>query len=100
MQAGLVADPSYRAIVADRATVSVQLLQADASLIEAKRDALSLGDAGVAYRRYSYRNEDGTEVWYGTLGRSFAGLDGFLAKTGEIADDPNNSCLLYTSRCV
>ncbi len=94
LQAGLVADPSYRAIVADRATVSVQLLQADASLIEAKRDALSLGDAGVAYQRYSYRNEDGTEVWYGTLGRSFAGLDGFLAKTGEIADDPNNSVMI------
>ena len=83
-----------RALVADRATVSVQLLQADASLIEAKRDALSLGDAGVAYQRYSYRNEDGTQVWYGTLGRSFAGLDGFLAKTGEIADDPNNSVLI------
>lgn len=93
-QAGLVADQSYRALVADRATVSVQLLQADASLIEAKRDALSLGDAGIAYKRYSYRNEDGTQVWYGTLGRSFAGLDGILAKTGEIADDPNNSVMI------
>lgn len=94
LQGGLVADPSYRTLVADRATVSVQLVQADASLIEAKRDALSLGDAGVAYQRYSYRNEDGTQVWYGTLGRSFAGLDGFLAKTGEIADDPNNSVMI------
>jgi len=94
MQTGLVADPSYRALVADRATVSVQLVQADASLIGAKRDALSLGDAGVAYQRYSHRNDDGTEVWYGTIGRSFAGLDGFLAKTGEIADDPNNSVMI------
>ncbi len=95
--AGLVADASYRAMVTDRATVSVQLIQADASQIDAKRSTLQLGlgDAGTVYLQNSYRNPDGTQVWYGTIGHDFGGIGAIAAKaTGEIANDPNNSVLI------
>lgn len=95
--AGLVADASYRALVTDRATVSVQLIQADASQIDAKRSTLQLGlgDAGTVYLQNGYRNPDGTQVWYGTIGHDFGGIGAIAAKaTGEIANDPNNSVLI------
>lgn len=95
--AGLVADASYRALVTDRATVSVQLIQADASQIDAKRNTLQLGlgDAGTVYLQNGYRNPDGTQVWYGTIGHDFGGIGAIAAKaTGEIANDPNNSVLI------
>jgi hypothetical protein len=95
--AGITADASYRALVENRATRSVQLVQADAAQIDAKTDALQLGlgDAGTAYLRSATRNPDGTVVWYGNLGRDFGLLDTVKAKLGgEIADDPNNSVLI------
>lgn len=94
---GLVADASYRALVTDRATVSVQLVQADASQIDAKRSTLQLGlgDAGTVYLQNGYRNPDGTQVWYGTIGHDFGGIGAIAAKaTGEIANDPNNSVMI------
>jgi hypothetical protein len=95
--AGLVADASYRALVADRATVSVQLVQADARQIDAKTSTiqLGLGEAGTVYLQNGYRNPDGTQVWYGTIGHDFGGIRALTAKaTGEIADDPNNSVMI------
>ena len=92
--AGIGADASYRALADHRATESVQLVQADASQIDAKseRIQLGLGDAGTAYLRSATRNADGTLVWSGTLGRDFGPLDRMKsALGGEIADDPNNT---------
>jgi peptidyl-Asp metalloendopeptidase len=94
---GLVADASYRALVTDRATVSVQLVQADARQIDAKTSTiqLGLGDAGTVYLQNGYVNPDGTQVWYGTIGHDFGGIRALTAKaTGEIANDPNNSVLI------
>lgn len=95
--AGLTADASYRALATDRATVSLQLVQADASQIDAKTDRiqLGLGDAGTAYLRNVTQNADGTVVWSGTLGRDFGPLARMKsALGGEIADDPNNSVII------
>lgn len=95
--AGLTADASYRALAADRATVSLQLVQADASQIDAKTDRiqLGLGDAGTAYLRSVTQNADGTVVWSGTLGRDFGPLARMKsAFDGEIADDPKNSVII------
>lgn len=95
--AGLTADASYRALAADRATVSLQLVQADASQIDAKTDRiqLGLGDADTAYLRNVTQNADGTVVWSGTLGRDFGPLARMKsAFDGEIADDPNNSVII------
>lgn len=95
--AGITADASYRALAEDRATVSLQLVQADASQIDAKSDRiqLGLGDAGTAYLRSITRNADGTVVWSGTLGRDFGPLDRMKsALGGEIADDPKNSVII------
>ncbi|GAA4795529.1 M12 family metallo-peptidase [Lysobacter hankyongensis] len=95
--AGLTADASYRALAADRATVSLQLVQADASQIDAKTDRiqLGLGDAGTAYLRSVTQNADGTVVWSGTLGRDFGPLARMKsALDGEIADDPKNSVII------
>ena len=95
--AGLTADASYRALAADRATVSLQLVQADASQIDAKTDRiqLGLGDAGTAYLRNVTQNADGTVVWSGTLGRDFGPLARMKsAFDGEIADDPKNSVII------
>lgn len=86
--AGLTADASYRALAADRATVSLQLVQADASQIDAKTDRiqLGLGDADTAYLRSVTQNADGTVVWSGTLGRDFGPLARIKsALDGEIA---------------
>ena len=95
--AGLTADASYRALAQDRATVSLQLVQADASQIDAKTDRiqLGLGDAGTAYLRSVTQNADGTVVWSGTLGRDFGPLARMKsALDGEIADDPKNSVII------
>jgi hypothetical protein len=95
--AGLTADASYRALAADRATVSLQMVQADAAQIDARTDRiqLGLGDAGTAYLRNVTQNADGTVVWSGTLGRDFGPLDRMKsALGGEIADDPNNSVII------
>lgn len=95
--AGLTADASYRALVQDRATVSLQLVQADAAQISAKTDRLQLGlgDAGTAFLRKATQNPDGTLVWSGTLGTDFGILDSVKsALGGEIADDPNNSVII------
>ncbi len=95
--AGIAGDASYRALSENRATESLQLVQADASQISADSDTLQLGlgDTGTAYMRYSKRNPDGTQVWYGNLGRDFGLVDTLLGKaSGEIADDPNNSVMI------
>lgn len=95
--AGLGGDASYRALAENRATESLQLVQADASQISADSDTLQLGlgDTGTAHMRYSKRNPDGTQVWYGNLGKDFGPLDTLMGKaSGEIADDPNNSVMI------
>jgi hypothetical protein len=95
--AGLTGDASYRALADNRATESMQLVRADARLVSTDTDVLplGLGDFGTAYRQSSQRNADGTEVWYGTLGKGFGVVDALRHKaTGEIADDPNNSVMI------
>ena len=95
--AGITGDVSYRALADNRATESLQIVRADAGLVSAKTDVLplGLGDFGNAYRQYSKRNADGTEVWYGNLGKQFGMIDTLRYKaTGEIADDPNNSVMI------
>ena len=95
--AGITGDISYRALADNRATESLQIVRADAGLVSAKTDVLplGLGDFGNAYRQYSKRNADGTEVWYGNLGKQFGVIDTLRYKaTGEIADDPNNSVMI------
>lgn len=95
--AGITGDVSYRALSDNRATESLQVVRADAGMINAntERLPLGLGDMGTAYRQYSKRNADGTEVWYGTLGKGFGLADALRHKaTGEIADDPNNSVMI------
>jgi peptidyl-Asp metalloendopeptidase len=95
--AGITGDVSYRALADNRATESLQIVRADAGLVSAKTDVLplGLGDFGNAYRQYSKRNADGTEVWYGNLGKQFGVIDTLRYKaTGEIADDPNNSVMI------
>ena len=95
--AGITGDVSYRALADNRATESLQIVRADASLVNAKTDVLplGLGDFGNAYRQFSKRNPDGTEVWYGTLGKRFDIVETLRYKaTGEIADDPNNSVMI------
>jgi peptidyl-Asp metalloendopeptidase len=95
--AGIGADASYRALAESRATESLQMVQADASQINAKSDTLQLGlgDAGAVHMRYTKRNPDGTLVWYGNIGKDFGLLDTLRGKaSGEIADDPNNSVMI------
>lgn len=95
--AGISSDASYRALAENRATESLQLVQADASQISADSDTLQLGlgDTGTAHMRYSKRNPDGTQVWYGNLGKDFGLIDTLMGKaSGEIADDPNNSVMI------
>lgn len=90
-------DAGYRALSGNRATTSLQVVHADASLIGEQTDVLSLGlgDLGTAFKQYSRRNPDGTQVWYGTLGKRFGMLDTLRYRaTGEIADDPNNSVMI------
>lgn len=95
--ANAAADAGYRALSGNRATTSLQVVHADASLIGEQTDVLSLGlgDLGTAFKQYSRRNPDGTQVWYGTLGKRFGMLDTLRYRaTGEIADDPNNSVMI------
>ena len=95
--AGLSADASYRALAENRATESLQLVQADAAQISADSDTLQLGlgESGTAYMRYSKRNPDGTLVWYGNLGKDFGLVESLRSKfSREIADDPNNSVMI------
>ena len=90
-------DSGYRTLSANRATTSLRVVQADASLIGDHTDVLrlGLGDLGTAFKQYSRRNPDGTQVWYGTLGKRFGLVDTLRYKaTGEIADDPNNSVMI------
>jgi hypothetical protein len=90
-------DAGYRALSGNRATTSLQVVHADASLIGEQTDVLSLGlgDLGTAFKQYSRRNPDGTQVWYGTLGKRYGMLDTLRYRaTGEIADDPNNSVMI------
>ncbi len=83
--AGTSADASYRTLATDRATMSIQLVGADATQINAKSDTLSLGDFGTAYMQYNRQNADGTSVWYGNLGTNFGLLDAARHKlTGTI----------------
>ena len=95
--AGISGDTSYRALAENRATASLQLVQADAAQISADSDTLQLGagDTDIAHMRYTKRNPDGTLVWYGNLGKDFGLLDTLRGQaSGEIADDPNNSVMI------
>jgi hypothetical protein len=95
--ANVADDAGYRALSGNRATTSLQVVHANASLIGEQTDVLSLGlgDLGTAFKQYSRRNPDGTQVWYGTLGKRYGMLDTLRYRaTGEIADDPNNSVMI------
>ena len=95
--ASVAGDAGFRALSGNRATTSLRVVQADASLISEQTDVLplGLGDLGTAFKQYSRRNPDGTQVWYGTLGKRFGLVDTLRYKaTGEIADDPNNSVMI------
>ncbi len=88
-------DQAYRSLVNDRATLSTILVHADASQISEKSEVLLLGDSGAAYMQYSYRNPDGTTIWYGNFGKRFGVVEKLREKmTGEIADDPLNSVMI------
>lgn len=97
-QTARIADASYSALAGDRATVGLQLVQADASQIADTADSLQLSLGGndlVAHKRSFVRNPDGTQVWQGQLGKD-AGVFGRLANRigGEIENDPNNSVII------
>jgi peptidyl-Asp metalloendopeptidase len=96
--AGLGADASYLALTSDKATVSVDLVQADASQIDETSDTLQIavGNMPLVARQLSTtRNEDGTLVWQGTLSKD----PGVLSRLGfgsgkEITEDPNNTVMI------
>lgn len=88
-------DQVYRSLVNDRATLSTMLVHVDARQISEESEVLLLGDSGTAYKQYSYRNPDGTTVWYGNFGKRFGVVEKLREKmTGEIADDPLNSVMI------
>lgn len=96
--AGIGADTSYAALAGDRAMLSLDLVQADASQINETSDTLeiALGNKSLMARQLSTtRNEDGTLVWHGTLGKD----PGMLSRLGfgsgsEVTEDPNNSVMI------
>jgi len=97
-RAALASDASYLALSGDRATVGLELVQADAAQIVADSDTLqlSVGDRPLFARRTDFvRNPDGTSVWFGSLGQD-PGLLGRLGATvgGEVAEDPRNSVVI------
>ncbi len=97
-QTARAADASYSALAGDRATVGLQLVQADASQIADTAESLqlSIGGGDLVARKTSFiRNQDGTQVWQGQLGKD-PGLLGRLANRvgGEIENDPNNSVII------
>jgi peptidyl-Asp metalloendopeptidase len=92
--AGLMSDASYLALSGDRATASVELVQADATQILATSDSLQLnvGQRALVARKQSFtQNPDGTSVWQGSLAQD-PGIIGTLRARlgGEVLDDPNN----------
>ena len=97
-RAALASDASYLALTGDRATSSVDLVEADAAQVTADTDSLQLrvGNNPVFARRTSFaRNPDGTTVWQGSLTRD-PGLLGRLAGAfdSEITEDPRNSVII------
>nr|MBP6750515.1 hypothetical protein [Xanthomonadaceae bacterium] len=97
-QTARIADASYSALAGDRATVGLQLVQADASQIADTTDSLQLSLGGgdlVAHKLSFVRNPDGTQVWQGQLGKD-PGMLGRLTNRigGEIENDPNNSAII------
>jgi peptidyl-Asp metalloendopeptidase len=92
---GILSDASYLALTADRATVSVDLVQADAAQINASADTLQLAVGGTPLqaRKLSVtQNPDGTVVWYGNLGKAPSLLDRLsIGAENVVQDDPNNS---------
>lgn len=97
-QTARIADASYSALADDRATVGLQLVRADASQIADTTDSLQLtiGGGDLVARKTSFvRNQDGTQVWQGQLGKD-PGVFGRLVNRigGEIENDPNNSVII------
>lgn len=97
-QTARIADASYSALAGDRATVGLQLVQADAAQIADATDSLLLSVGGgdlIAHKTSFVRNPDGTQVWQGQLGKD-PGLFGRLANrvVGEIENDPKNSVVI------
>lgn len=91
-------DRVYRTVSADRSTLSLQLVNADATQIDVGTQTLSLGSFGTAYLKDSYRTPNGNIVWNGTIGRKFGKYEQLREKlTGETADDPLNSVLIVRS---
>lgn len=95
---GLGTDASYLALASDKATVSVDLVQADASQIDEASDTLQIAVGStplIAHKLSTTRNEDGTLLWQGTLGKD----PGMLSRLGlgagsEITDDPDNTVMI------
>ncbi|GAA4860228.1 zinc-dependent metalloprotease [Luteimonas vadosa] len=86
------------ALVEDRASAGIDLVQADASQVTETRESLQLAVGGeeiVASKQYTIRNPDGTMVWYGLLSPQ-ANVYPRLRNwgTAEIADDPMNSVMI------
>ena len=92
--AGLTADASYLALANDRATVSLDVVQADAAQISGASDTLqvSVGPRSLVASKQTFtRNPDGTTVWQGSLGANLGMFAKLRARfSGEVLDDPNN----------
>jgi peptidyl-Asp metalloendopeptidase len=97
-KAALISDASYLALSADRATASMELVQADAAQISADTATLQLavGARPLLARQQSFtRNPDGTTVWRGSLSQDPGLLARVVGKArGEINDDPRNSAII------
>lgn len=96
--ASLGADPSYMAIVDDRASASIDFVDADVTQVSESQEFLQLSVDGKqlqASKQYATRNPDGSVVWYGLLSQQtklFPRLRNWGAD--EIADDPMNSVMI------
>lgn len=97
-QTARASDTSYSALAGDRATIGLQLVQADAGQIAETSDTLQLSLDGqdlIAYKSAFVSNPDGTQVWQGQLGKA-PSLFGKVANalSGEIRNDPKNSVVI------
>jgi peptidyl-Asp metalloendopeptidase len=92
--AGLATDASYLALASDRATASLDVVQADAAQISGASETLQLSVSNqslVARKQTFTRNPDGTTVWQGRLGADPGLLGALRARfVGDVVEDPNN----------
>lgn len=99
MHARVHRDASLQALIEQPAAESVRLVQADAAQVSERAATLLFNPTPELslwmHRQYSYRNEDGTLVWYGLLESEAQTLER-QSRFGdeETADDPMNSVML------